>query len=260
MDVAEYALIPHADNTLIPIPLNSTTTTQSLENAYLTVSDIFATAWAAISSSGFQPGDTLAVFGAGPVGLLTAYSASLRGASNIYIVDRVPMRLRMAEREIPGALGVNFAEVDPVREILRHEPGGVVRSVDCVGMEAVDVHGRADQGVVLRNMVAVTATRGGIGVAGVYMAQERSAGAPLADRLSQSVEFPITEFFNKHLRMEGGVVDPKLVAPELVELIASGRARPEFIATAVIGIEDVTEYYKRFDRHEEVKVYIRFPQ
>ena len=132
------------------------------------------------------------------------------------------------------------------------------RAVDCVGMEAVNGQGKSEQGVVLRNMVDVVDVNGGIGLIGVYMAQDSSPGAPRGDHVSKEIGFPVTEFFNKGLRMQGGVVDPKIVAPELVELIASGRARPGFVATAVIAIEDVPEYYARFDRQEEIKVYIRF--
>lgn len=233
---------------------------------YLTLSDIFPTAWTALTFSGFEPGDSVAVFGAGPVGLLAAYSALLRGASRVYVVDRVAQRLQRAA-DI-GAIPVSFDETfggdDPVAEILRREDAegggsrGVNRAVDCVGMEAVNWKGEREQGVVMRNMVDVVGEKGGIGLVGVYMAQDSSPGAPRGDRVSKEIGFPVTEFFNKGLKMQGGVIDPKIVAPELVELIASGRARPGFVATAVIDIEEVPEYYARFDRHEEIKVYIRF--
>lgn len=223
----------------------------------MTVSDIFATGWSAITYSGFEPGDSVAVFGAGPVGLLAAYSAILRGASRVYSIDRVPMRLERAESI--GAIPINFAETDPVAQILSREPDGVTRAVDCVGMEAVNRTGNIDENIVLENMVGVAATQGGLGQVGVYMAQPSSPGAPLGDTLSPNVSFPITEFFGKHLRYEAGVVDPKVVAPELVQLIASGVASPSFITSEVIGIEDAPRYYQRFDRHQEIKVYIQFP-
>ncbi|KAL4897043.1 hypothetical protein BDV59DRAFT_83842 [Aspergillus ambiguus] len=254
---AEYARVPFADDSLIPVPLTANTTNSSIERDYLTVSDIFATGWSALTYSGFEPGDTVAVFGAGPVGLLSAYSAILRGASRVYSVDHVPLRLERAASI--GAIPINFNESDPVQQILDQEPYGVTRAVDCVGMEAVNRDGIIDEGIVTENMVAVAAIQGGIGQVGVYMAQESSPGAPLGDTLSPNISFPITDFFEKHLRYEAGVVDPKVVAPELVELIASGRAHPSFIASAVIDIEEAPRYYERFDRHEEIKVYIRFP-
>lgn len=223
----------------------------------MTVSDIFATGWSVLTYSGFEPGDSVAVFGAGPVGLLAAYSAILRGASSVYSIDRVPMRLERAASI--GAIPINFAETDPVQHILALEPNGVTRAVDCVGMEAVNREGEIQENIVLENMIRVASSQGGIGQVGVFMTQSSSPGAPLGGTLSPNISFPITEFFGKHLRYEAGVVDPKLVAPELVQLIASGRASPSFITSRVIGIEEVPRYYQRFDRHEEIKVYIQFP-
>lgn len=249
--------MPFADNSLIPVPLTANTTNSTIERDYMTVSDIFATGWSALTYSGFEPGDSVAVFGAGPVGLLAAYSAILRGASRVYSIDHVPMRLERAASI--GAIPVNFNETDPVEHIMSLEPNGVTRAVDCVGMEAVNRDGRIQEDIVLQNMIGVAASQGGLGQIGVFITQANSSGAPLGSTLSPNITFPITEFFGKHLRHEAGIVDPKIVAPELVELIASGRARPSFIASEVISIDEAPRYYQRFDRHEEIKVYIQFP-
>ncbi|KAK2059289.1 GroES-like protein [Colletotrichum caudatum] len=136
--LAEYAMVPYADGNLIPIPLTHETANSTAEQDYLTVSDIFATGWAGIDYSGFRPGDSVAVFGAGPVGLLSAYSAILRGASRVYVVDHVEQRLGLAASI--GAIPINFVKADPVAQILAYEPNGVMRSVDCVGMEALNSH------------------------------------------------------------------------------------------------------------------------
>ncbi|KAL6815206.1 hypothetical protein GGI42DRAFT_311093 [Trichoderma sp. SZMC 28013] len=71
-DVAEYAKVPFADDSLIPTPITSQNTSTELD--YLIISDIFTTAWGALTYSGFQPGDSVAIFGAGPVGLPQEYS------------------------------------------------------------------------------------------------------------------------------------------------------------------------------------------
>ncbi|EYE96413.1 alcohol dehydrogenase [Aspergillus ruber CBS 135680] len=243
---AEYALVPFADNSLIPVPLTHKTTNSSIERDYLTTGDIFATGWSAIDYSGFQLGDTVAVFGAGPVGLLAAYTALLHDASNVYAVDREPMHLERAASI--GAIPVNFNESDPVRQIMNHEPNGVTRAVDCVGMEAVNARGDSDEGIILRNMIDAVAQNGGIGQVGVYMQQETPPAAPLGDSIPQNVSFPISDFFLKHLKYEAG----------LVELVSAGRARPSFISTAETRIE-APRYYEQFDRKEEIKVYIHFP-
>lgn len=140
---------------LILVPMTANTTNSTIEQEYVTVSDISPTAWRAIDWSGFEPGDTDAVFGAGPVGLLAAYAAILRGASKGYSVDRVPMRLECAASV--GVIPINFYESDPVQQILAYEPQGVIRSADCVGYEAVEAQGNIEQDIVVRNMIAVTA-------------------------------------------------------------------------------------------------------
>ncbi|RDW62403.1 alcohol dehydrogenase-12 [Coleophoma cylindrospora] len=254
---SEYALVPFADANLIPIPLSHNTTNATIEQDYLTVSDIFGTAWSVIDWSGFQPGDTVAVFGAGPVGLLAAYSAILRGASAVYSVDRIQDRLDRAASI--GAIPINFVSSDPVEQILAHQPAGVMRAVDCVGMEAVNAQLETQQDLIINEMVAVTHLGGGIAQVGVTSAQTNSAGAPLGDTFSPNVTFPMSDFFSKRLSFQSGPVDPKEIAPMLVDLIASGKAAPGFISSAQIGIEEAPEYYQRFDQHEEIKVYIRFP-
>lgn len=255
---AEYARVPFADGNLIPIPLDHNTTNRTIEQDYLTVSDIFGTAWTGLNFAGFEAGDTVAVFGAGPVGLLAAYSAMIRGASNIYIIDHVTQRLDRAASM--GFIPINFTAADPVEQILAFEPDGVMRSLDCVGMEPVNANLELQEDIVVGNMIAVTHQNGGMGQIGAWGVQSSSDGAPLGDSLSSNITFPIADFFSKALRYQSGAVDPKLVANELVELIATGKASPgQFIATADISIEEAPEYYMRFNRSEEIKVYIHFP-
>ncbi|KAH8424619.1 uncharacterized protein LDX57_002363 [Aspergillus melleus] len=116
-----------------------------------------------------------------------------------------------------GAIPINFNESDPVQQILEREPLGVTRALDCVGMEAINTKGDLQEGIVLQNMVGVAAQNGGLGKVGVYMAQSSCAGAPLGDSIAQNITFPVTEFFGKHLRYEAGVVDLKVMAPQLME-------------------------------------------
>ena len=247
--------MPFADNNLILIP-DTNDTRDTLDNDYLLVGDIFTTAWAGLDFSGFEPGDSVAVFGSGPVGLLAAYSAILRGASAVYAVDHVPERLRMAESI--GAIPINFRDSDSVEQILDYEPKGVTRSIDCIGYEAVNADLEHEQNIVINNMISVTTQGGGIGEIGWFTASGNSNGTPRGSTMSPTIEFPISEFFDKDLSMRSGAVDVLPWASTLVELIASGGARPGFIVSSEIGIEEVPEYYERFDRHLETKVMIRF--
>jgi threonine dehydrogenase-like Zn-dependent dehydrogenase len=121
-----------------------------------------------VEISGFQAGESIAVFGAGPVGLMAAYSAALRGASNIYVVDRVPERLEAA-RNI-GAIPIDFTKGDAVDQIISHNGDMVDRSVDAVGYQAVDSNGSAEKAnIVLENMIRVTRACGGMGIPGLYV-------------------------------------------------------------------------------------------
>ncbi|KAK0368790.1 alcohol dehydrogenase GroES-like domain-containing protein [Colletotrichum limetticola] len=256
--IAEYARVPFAEANLIPIPLTQETANSTIEHDYLTVADIFATGWAGIDYTGFESGDSVAVFGAGPVGLLSAYSAILRGASKVYVVDHVEERLGLAASI--GAIPINFAHKDPVAQILAREPRGVMRTVDCVGMEALNPGLEMDESIVLQQMIDVAHFGGGIGQLGVYQSQESSPGAPYGSNISPTIPFSVSTFFAKSLSFRAGAVDPKQYAPQLIDLITSGKAHPSFVISAVIGIEDASRYYKRFDAKTETKVAIYFPE
>ncbi|TIA32143.1 GroES-like protein [Aureobasidium pullulans] len=238
--------------------LNSTNATQSIVNStsttdadYLMVGDIWGTAWGGLEYAGFETGDTVAVFGCGPVGLLGIYSAFLRGARAVYAVDHVASRLAMAASL--GAIPINFADVDPVQEILRYEPDGVRRSVDYIGFEAVNDSLQPQENVVIRNMIAVTGSRGGLGGVGIFSSGQNGTATPLAGTLSGDIDFPMADFFTKGLSMQSGPVPIQDYAPQLVDLIASGKANPGFIVSSVVSIEDAPEAYARFNEHEEIK-------
>jgi threonine dehydrogenase-like Zn-dependent dehydrogenase len=248
----------------MPYPtVNSTNATQSIVNStsttdadYLMVGDIWGTAWGGLEYAGFETGDTVAVFGCGPVGLLGIYSAFLRGARAVYAVDHVASRLAMAVSL--GAIPINFADVDPVQEILRYEPGGVRRSVDYIGFEAINDSLQPQENVVIRNMIAVTGSRGGLGGVGIFSSGQNGTATPLAGTLSGDINFPMADFFTKGLSMQSGPVPIQDYAPQLVDLIASGKANPGFIVSSVVSIEDAPEAYARFNEHEEIKVLIKF--
>ncbi|KAK1716007.1 alcohol dehydrogenase GroES-like domain-containing protein [Colletotrichum acutatum] len=248
---AEYVRVPFADSSLIKIPKKLS------DKEWLFLSDIFPTAWEGLSWSGFQPGDSVAVFGGGPVGLLCAYSAIIRGASLVYVVDHIPQRL--AKAASIGAVPINFTKggASASEQILALRPGGVNRSVDCCGQECVNAELKPQQDYILREAIAVTAVGGGIGIPGVYWAQEKSAGAPNAEKMKKSLSLPISDFWIKALTMKSGIVQGQPTFAALVKLVESGQARPGFIATAEYDLDDAPKAYKRFDKRLEVKVLFR---
>jgi threonine dehydrogenase-like Zn-dependent dehydrogenase len=130
--------------------------------------DIFLRGWHGIEISGFQLGDSVAVFSAGPVGLLTAYSTQLRGASRVFVVDRVPERLRAAERL--GTIPIDFTKSDTVDQIIAINGDTADRSVDAVGYQAVGKDNSTEvPNIVLENMIGVTRACGGLGIPGLYV-------------------------------------------------------------------------------------------
>jgi threonine dehydrogenase-like Zn-dependent dehydrogenase len=250
--LAEYIRVPQADESLIPIPHYP-----SRELDYLLISDIWPTAWQCLDASGFKAGETVAIFGAGPVGLLCAYSALFRGASRVYVVDHVKNRLAKA-REI-GAIPIDFTKGNAAKQILKFEKLGVNRSCDCCGYECVNDRLEPQENVIINGMIDVTIAGGGLGVAGVYMADHSAPGRPKADQISPTIDLNMTAFWLKSLSMKAIVGDPQALAPQLLELVKSGRAHPGCIVSNVIGIEEVPEGYKQFEKHRETKVVIRFP-
>jgi threonine dehydrogenase-like Zn-dependent dehydrogenase len=123
---AQYLRVPYADFNALKLPAGT-----EHEKDFILLADIFPTGWHGVELSGFRPGESVAVFGGGPVGLMAAYSAQLRGASKTFVVDRVPERLQAAEKI--GCIAIDFSKGDPVKAIIDKNGGMVDRAVDAVG-------------------------------------------------------------------------------------------------------------------------------
>lgn len=251
---AEYVRVPIADESLVEVG-----NPQIPDKELLFLSDIFATGWEGLNYSGFQPGDDVAVFGAGPVGLMCAYSAKLRGASRVYSIDHVPSRL--AKAKSIGAIPINFTKGGlPSEQILKLAPDGVTRVCDCVGEECVNEKLEPDQAFVLTEAVKMASDKGGIGVPGVYIAQPDSKGTPRGSTIAPDIKFPLSLFWGKSLSMRGGSADILKVAPMLFELVTNGVARPGFVVSKeYVGLEHAPEAFRRFDQHLETKILFKLP-
>ncbi|MGI4895118.1 MAG: zinc-binding dehydrogenase [Janthinobacterium lividum] len=158
---AEFLRVPHADFNLLDLPAGT-----EHENDFTMLSDIFPTGWHGVELSGMVPGGDVAVFGAGPVGLMAAHSALLKGASRVFVVDRAADRLKLAEQI--GATPIDFSTGDPVEQIMDTTKGrGTDRGVEAVGYQAHGSAGQEHPELVLDNLVKVVRATGGIGVVGV---------------------------------------------------------------------------------------------
>ncbi|RBY87802.1 glutathione-independent formaldehyde dehydrogenase [Blastococcus sp. TF02A-30] len=240
---AEYLRVPWADFNLLRLPPGT-----EHENDFTMLSDIFPTGWHGVELSGQQPGDRVAVFGAGPVGLMAAHSALLRGASEVFVVDKEPDRLRLAGSI--GATPVDFSQGDPVEQLMDATGGrGVDRGVEAVGYQAHDPSGQEHPELVLDNLVQVVRSTGGIGVVGVYMPQDPGAATDLAKE--GRIPFQYGQFFTKGQSMGTGQCPVKRYNRQLRDLIVTGRATPSFIVSHELGLEQAVEGYDRFDRRED---------
>lgn len=250
---AELVRVPKADSNLFIV-----NDAQDIpDDDLLFMSDIFCTGWQNLDFAGFNPGDSVAVFGAGPMGLLCAYSAILRGASQVFSIDHVDSRLEKAKSI--GCIPIDLRKGSPADQILKILPGGVARSCDCIGEECVNSELLPQQDFVINQAIQVTAPNGGIGLAGVYLAQPDSAGVPRGTTISPTMNFPISMFWAKALSIRGGSVNTTEMVNACYSLIKSGRAKTGFIVSGKYAIADAAKAYDAFNSHKETKVLFTFP-
>jgi glutathione-independent formaldehyde dehydrogenase len=242
---AEYLRVPFADFNCLRLPEGD-----EHEQDFILLADIFPTGYHATELANVQPGDTVAIYGAGPVGLMAAYSAQLRGASKIFVVDKVASRLALAE-EHAGAIPVDFSQVDPIEFIKDQTDGdGTDRGIDAVGYqaEAGDESGEVPA-LVLNNLVETVKATGRLGVVGLYVPAD--PGAPSEEAAEGRLLFEIGKFFEKGLTMGTGQADVKSYNRALRDLIVAGRATPSFVVSKRLPLEDAPDAYEKFDNREE---------
>ncbi|KAK6007927.1 hypothetical protein QM012_004741 [Aureobasidium pullulans] len=238
---AQYLRVPYADFNALVLPPGT-----EHEADFALLADIFPTGWHGLQLSGFQPGDSVAVFGAGPVGLMAAYSAVLRGASKVFVVDQVKERLDAA-RKI-GCEGVDFTKSNPVEQIIKLNGGEMVdRAVDAVGYQAVDKSGNKEQpNIVLDQLIQVTRPTGGLGIPGLYVPSD--PGAPDSQAAKGQILISFGKLFEKGLFLGTGQCNVKAYNRQLRDLIVSGRAKPSFVVSHEVDIDDAVDAYEKFDK------------
>jgi glutathione-independent formaldehyde dehydrogenase len=218
------------------------------ETDFAMLADIFPTGYHATELAQVGPGETVVVMGGGPVGLMAAYSALIKGASKVFLVDRVAARLRLAEQI--GAIGVNLDDADPAEQIKDRTGGeGADKGIDAVGFQA-SVHGGEEQpAVVLNTLVEAVRATGMLGVVGLYVPSD--PGAPDQNAARGELLFKVGRFFEKGLRMGSGQANVKSYNRFLRDLILAGRATPSFVVTKELPLEKAPDGYAHFDAREE---------
>jgi glutathione-independent formaldehyde dehydrogenase len=241
---AELLRVPFADFNALRLPPDSA----EKENDYVMLADIWPTAWHANELADVRVGDSVAIWGAGPVGLLAAYSATMRGASKVMLVDRLPDRLQLGEKI--GAIAIDDSKVDPVEQVMDLTGGeGADKGIDAVGWQAHDPQGHEQPNLVLNNLVNAVRATGQLGIIGVYVPEDPGGPDELAKQ--GQVPFDIGLYFMKGLRMGSGQANVKDYNRQLRDLIAAGKAHPGFYVSHNLGLDDAPEAYRHFDNREK---------
>ena len=236
---AEYVRVPFADKTHVKIPNGLS------DEQVLFLGDIFPTGWQAVVQCDIQSTDTVAIWGAGPVGQMAIRSAVLLGAKQVIAIDRVPERLTMAQAG--GATTLNFETDNVVDRLNELTVGkGPEKCIDAVGMEAHatatldSIYDRVKQAVmlesdrahVLREMMYVCRPAGVLSIPGVY--------GGLIDKL------PIGMVMNKGLTIRTGQTHVNRWTDDLLRRIEEGQIDPSFVITHRVGLQDGPGMYDTF--------------
>lgn len=260
---AEMARIPYANINLVKLPDEIT------DEQAIMLSDIFPTGYFGADNAEIKPGNTVAVFGCGPVGQFAIMSAFLMGAGRVFAVDRVASRLDLARNQ--GAEAVNFEEEDPVAVIVNETGGiGVDRVIDAVGVDAVHPdHGPALEKArqkeeqfktELKQVAPKTSPRGRNWIPGDAPSQALDWGVDCiakAGTLSIIGVYPETmQFFpfgkavGKNLTIKAGNCNHRRYIPILLELVRGGMVDPADILSNIQPITSVIDAYKAFDERQ----------
>lgn len=241
---AEYVRVPFAD--VGPIKIENGLTDEQV----LFLSDIFPTGYMAAENCNIQPGDTVAIWGCGPVGQFAIKSAFMLGAERVIAIDDAPERLLLAS-ESSGAETINFAEED-VFERLKQMTGGLGPDscIDAVGLEAHGVtldalYDRAkaalmlatDRPHALRQAIHACRKGGTVSVPGVY--------GGFLDK------FPFGAAFSKGLTFKMGQTHVHKYMKPLLKKVENGEIDPSFVITHRLSLKDAPQGYATFKNKEQ---------
>jgi glutathione-independent formaldehyde dehydrogenase len=241
---AELLRVPYGDHNCLRLGEDAA----EKQNDYVMVADIFPTGYHATELAGVIPGDSVVVYGAGPVGLMATYSAILKGAGKVMVVDRHPDRLRLAESI--GAIPIDDSQTDPVQAVLEQTMGlGADRGCECVGYQAHEPDGTEHPNDTLNKLVASVRFTGGIGSVGVYVPQDPGGADQLAKQGQIAFDYGMHWF--KGQTLGSGQCPVKKYNRRLRDLVAGGKATPSFIVSHELPLEQGVEAYQHFDARDD---------
>lgn len=242
---AEYLRVPYADFNCLILPEDAA----EKENDYVMLTDIFPTGWHSTELAGVKPGDSVVVWGDGPVGMMAAYSASIREAKQVMIVGHHADRLKLAQ-DVMGAIAIDQNESDPLEQINEHTSGhGVDKGCECVGYQAHNQQGEEQPNLTLNSLVHAVRPTGSIGVVGLFVPEDPNG--PTQMNQQGQIAFDMGLFFEKGLRMATGQADVKAYNRQLRDLISVGKAKPSFLISHELPLERAPEAYQHFDDRDK---------
>jgi glutathione-independent formaldehyde dehydrogenase len=238
---AELLRVPYGDFNCLRLPPD----VEDKQRDYTMLSDIFPTGYHATELADVQPGDSVVIWGAGPVGLMATLSATIKGASKVMVVDRLADRLDLVSKL--GGIPVDDTKGDPVQQVMDLTGGeGADKGCECVGWQAHEPNGDEHPNMTLNSLVKSVRATGAIGTVGVWVPQDPQG----PDELSKQgqIAFDMGTFFQKGLRMGTGQANVKAYNRQLRDLIAADKVHPSIVVSHELPLEKAPDAYERFDR------------
>ena len=241
---AQLLRVPYGDFNALVLPPDAT----EKEKDYVMLSDIFPTGWHATRLANLLPGQSIVIYGAGPVGLMAALSARIQGASQIFVVDGQPDRLALA-KEI-GATPINNKN-DNIGDQIREQTNGLGADCgsECVGYQCTNAAGKEVPNLVMNSLVDSVKATGSIGVIGVFIPKDPHAEDTLAKK--GQIAFDFGKFWFKGQKMGTGQCNVKAYNRRLADLIHHGKANPSLIISHELPLEEAPNAYQHFDNRDK---------
>ena len=240
---AQLLRVPYGDFNALVLPEDAT----AREKDYVMLSDIFPTGWHSTRLANLEPGQSIVIYGAGPVGLMAALSARIQGASQIFVVDGLKDRLALA-KEI-GATPIDSMG-DVAAQILAATNGlGADCGSECIGYQCHNPAGKEVPNLVMNSLVDVVKATGTIGVVGVFIPQDPGASDTLAKK--GQIAFDFGKFWFKGQKIGTGQCNVKAYNRRLADLIHHGKANPSLIISHELPLEEAPAAYKHFDNRDK---------
>lgn len=241
---AELLRVPYGDYNCLVLPEDA----EEKETDYVMLSDIFPTGWHATRLAYLSPGDSVVIYGSGPVGLMATISAITQGASQVFVVDHNQDRLNVAAAL--GATPILEDEGREVDQILQATNGqGTDCGCECIGYQCHTPNGQEVPNLVMNSLVNAVKFTGNIGVVGVFVPKDPGAADSLAK--NGEIAFDFGKFWFKGQKIGTGQCNVKAYNRKLAELIHHDRVKPSAIISHELPLTEAPKAYKNFDHRLE---------